>query len=168
MKRYVTASSQSLASERKQKFLRNVASINSEGEFDEEVRKGLQNIDDTPYFSFKKHPSFYEVVNRFNMDPEDKDEYVDKVDYMLVFQHGASVDNPTYEVNWGTEPLYLTLSDNGTPIVIDHLNYRPSVYTLKDFLANMYPGNVIPQIETLSDVEVALGHMKAPISGDAF
>ena len=168
MKRYVAASSQSLSSERKQAFLRNVAFINSTGDFDKEVRKGLQDIDDTPYFSFSEHASFYDVVNSFNMNSEDKEEYVDKVDYMLVFQHGASVDNPTYEVSWGAEPMYLTLSDSGTIILIDHLNYRPAVYTLKNFLADMYPGNVIPQIEMLSDVEVAMRHMKAPISGDAF
>lgn len=154
MKRYVKSSSD-ITSERKDTFLKNVNIVNQDGTFDDRVEYMLSAIDSIyAYFSFNKYSNFDEATS----DWEAKEAEVNNIDNLLS-KYGASTNNETYKIDWGAEPLYLTLSDRGVLVVIDTTDSEPKVMSFKKWLGSWFKDDLILGIQTRSDVEVAMKHM---------
>lgn len=158
MKRYVK-SSDDLTSERKDTFLKNVDIVNREGTFDDEIEYMLEEIGSTyDYFSFDKYSNFDEATRDWGAEGKEKEEEVNEIDSMLS-KYGASTNNETYKVDWGTEPLYLTLSDTGVLVVVDTSDSAPQVMSFRKWLDSWFEDDPIQGVQIRSDVEIAMKHM---------
>ena len=158
MKRYVKSSSD-ITSERKDTFLKNVNLVNQDGTFDDEVEYFLEEIGSTyDYFSFDKYNNFDEATSDWAAEGKEKEKEVSEIDSMLS-KYGASTSNETYKVDWGTEPLYLTLSDTSVLVVIDTSDSVPQVMSFRKWLNSWFEYDPIQRVQIRSDVEVAMKHM---------
>lgn len=158
MKRYVKSSSD-ITSERKDTFLKNVKLVNQDGTFDDEVEYVLEEIGSMyDHFSFDNYSNFDKATSDWGAEGEEKEKKVNEIDNMLS-KYGASTSNETYKVDWGTEPLYLTLSDAGVLVVVDTTDSVPQVMSFRKWLDNWFENDPIQRVQTRSDVEVAMKHM---------
>ena len=158
MKKYVKSSSD-LTSDRKDTFLKNVNFVNQDGTFDDEVEYVLETIGGTyDYFSFDKYNNFDEATSDWGAEGEEKEKEVNEIDSMLS-KYGASTNNETYRVDWGTEPLYLTLSDTGVLVAVDTSDSAPQVMPFRKWLDNWFEDDPVQGVQSRSDVEVAMKHM---------
>lgn len=158
MKRYITNRDHVMDS-RNRMFLKNMEAIDPDGKYDDEVEYML-NLINSPidYFSYDKYDNFLDVVKTFARSDEDKDAIVDDVESKLK-KYGSSVYDTVYEVDWGTEPLYLVKSSNGNLVIIDTATDENEVMTFQSYLNRYFP-NIVERVLTRSDVELAVESMQ--------
>lgn len=158
MKRYITKRNHVMDS-RNSMFLKNMESVDPDGKYDDEVEYMLTLINSpSDYFSYDKYDNFLDVVKTFAISDEDKDAIVNDVESKLK-KYGSSVYDTVYEVDWGTEPLYLVKSSNGNLVIIDTATDENGVMTFQSYLNRYFP-NIVERVLTRSDVELAVKSMQ--------
>lgn len=133
--------------------------MNQDGTFDDEVDYFLEEIGSTyDHFSFDKYNNFDEATSDWGAEGEEKEKKVNEIDNMLS-KYGASTNNETYEVEWGGESLYLTLSNTGVLVAVDTSDSEPQVMSFRRWLDSWFKDDPVLRVQTRSDVEIAMKHM---------
>lgn len=157
MKRY-DGNDEDTKNQRKKSFLQHVQKLNADGKYDDEIKHELYNID-KGYFAFSSYDNFSEVIKDWFEDDEDlKQGVVSDVDNKL-HKYGLSVNDTVYEVNWGTEPLYVYVLDGKRLVAIDTADEDEiNVMFLEDLFSEEFDSE-IEKLAAVLDVSAALVYM---------
>ena len=149
--------SKELRDERIQAFRDAYNPTNEDEDYNASVREVVENMSSNcSYFGYEKHNSFYDVASDFMFNSDyARDKLLSDINKKLS-KFGASTNDTVYEVDWGTEPLYIVLSDTSTLVAVDLSWEDPVVISFSDLLATYFGDDEALAASTKSDVEIAL------------
>lgn len=152
--------SKELRNERIQAFRDAYNRQNEDEDYNASVQEVVENMSSNcSYFGYEKHNNFYDMASDFMFSSDyARDKLLSDINKKLS-KFGASTDDTVYEVDWGTEPLYIVLSDTSTLVAVDLSWENPVVMSFSDLLASDFGDDEALAASTKSDVEIALKYM---------
>ena len=152
--------SKELRDERIQAFRDAYNPANKDEDYNTSVQEVVEGMSSNcSYFGYEKHNNFYDVTSDFIFNSDyARDKLLSDINKGLN-KFGASTNNTVYEVDWGTEPLYIVLSDTSALVAVDLSWENPVVNSFSDLLASDFGNDEAFAASTKSDVEIALKHM---------